>query len=348
MKITMQQIAEKAGVTRATVDKVVHGRPGVSPATKERIQKILLEYDYRLPLRMPAEKRVSGSARVAVVTLHPSHDSYMKRLKAGMDHSIAQCYGLRFEAEYYYYDASNPESLLSIIDYLRQQEIDALALRGMDYPGVADYLESLFEKKIPVITFDSDMPESGRLCFVGENLQGTGRVAASLIGELVGGRGKVAVIGSSRKVNSAAERIRGFQDYMEKEYPDVEVLEPIETLDQHAITYRQVCRLMEEHPRVRGIWNSARCSEDVARALADCGREKEVKLVSVNLTPEVISLVERHIVSFATGHAPYVIGEQVIRVLYEYLYFHRTPEKEHIRTPVHIISKANLDAADWD
>jgi DNA-binding LacI/PurR family transcriptional regulator len=48
MKITMQQIADIAGVTRATVDKVVHNRPGVRPATREHIQKILTEYNYRL------------------------------------------------------------------------------------------------------------------------------------------------------------------------------------------------------------------------------------------------------------------------------------------------------------
>ena len=46
MKVTMQQIADIAGVTRATVDKVVHNRPGVRPATREHIQKILTEYNY--------------------------------------------------------------------------------------------------------------------------------------------------------------------------------------------------------------------------------------------------------------------------------------------------------------
>ena len=43
MKVTMQQIADIAGVARATVDKVVHNRPGVRPATREHIQKILTE-----------------------------------------------------------------------------------------------------------------------------------------------------------------------------------------------------------------------------------------------------------------------------------------------------------------
>lgn len=342
MKITMQQIAEMAGVTRATVDKIVHNRPGVSARTKERVQKIISEYNYTPPNRTPSIKR-SSLARLAIITLPPTHDYYMEELKAGMDYQLNLYHDIPLQAEYYFCNASDPQSLVSIVSYLETQEIDALAIRGMNYPEVNAYICSLTSKNIPVITFDSDLPSSDRLCFVGEDLRGTGQVAASLMAEIVGETGKVAVIGSSMNTNSTSERIAGFTDYMQEEHPNIDLLDVIETLDQRSLTYSKVYDLLKEHPDLKGIWNSVSCNEDMVQAVIDSGKSQDIKLISLTFSPAIISLIKQNLIKFTLGLTPRKLGKIVIQTIYEYLFLGQTPPSKHIQTPIYIASKANID-----
>ena len=342
MKITMQQIADMAGVTRATVDKIVHNRPGVRASTKERVQKIISEYNY-IPPNHRSLKQKGSFARLAIITLPPTHDYYMEELKAGMDFQLNLYHDIQLQADYYFCDTSDPQSLPSIISYLETQEIDALAIRGMDYPEVNAYIDSLVSKGIPVITFDSDLPTTDRLCFVGEDLRGTGQVAASLMAEIVGESGKVAIIGSSMNINSTSERIAGFTAYMKEEHPNIQLLDVIETLDQHTITYSKVCDLIKEHPDLKGIWNSVSCNEDMLQAVIDSEKIQDIKLISLTFSPAIISLIKQNLIKFTLGLTPRKLGKIVIQTLYEYLFLRQVPKSKHIQTPIYIASKANID-----
>lgn len=347
MKITMQQIADIAGVTRATVDKIVHNRPGVSASTRERVQKIISEYNYAPPKHTKPKQASSehgiSPVQLAIITLPPTHDYYMEELKAGMDYQLNLYRDSQLQADYYFYNASDPQSLVSIISYLETQKIDALAIRGIDYPKVNDYIHSLVSKNIPVITFDSDLPDSGRFCFVGENLRGTGQVAASLMAEIIGGSGKTAIIGSSMNTNSTAERVGGFIDYMKEEHPNILLLDVIETLDQRTLTYSKVCDLIKEHPDIKGIWNSVSCNEELVQAVIDSGKIQDIKLISLTFSPRIISLVKQNLIKFTLGLTPRKLGKIVIQTLYEYLFLGKIPESKHIQTPIYIASKANID-----
>ncbi len=65
------------------------------------------------------------------------------------------------------------------------------------------------EFRIPVVTFTSDVEDTKRLCFVGQNGVQCGRAAAGLMGELTGGKGKVAVISGYRTNTSLSSSVVG-------------------------------------------------------------------------------------------------------------------------------------------
>ncbi|MGI6007488.1 MAG: substrate-binding domain-containing protein [Ruminococcus sp.] len=342
MRITMQQIADIAGVTRATVDKVVHNRPGVRPATREHIQKILTEYNYQaagthtLP-DSPVSKRL------AVVTLPPSYDYYFQDLKNGMEKQLKMYQNSGLNTDYYYYDSADPESVLSTLSYLEGEPIDALAVRSVNYPGVSLCINRLVKRGIPVITFDSDLPDTERMCFIGEDLNRTGRISASLMAKLLNGQGKIAIIGSSLNTNSTFERFEGFLSLLAEEYPKIQVAEKLETLGQHSITYAKVRETLRKHPDLKGIWNAISCNEDMIQAISDAGRLGDLKIVSLTFSPSVISLVRQNKIDFTLGLAPEKIGELVIQTVYEYLYLLKRPDISHIKTPVHVALKENID-----
>ena len=63
MKVTAQWIADQCGVSRGTVDRVVNGRPNVSPEVRERIQKLISEYGYKTPTQRQAARAGRGTDR---------------------------------------------------------------------------------------------------------------------------------------------------------------------------------------------------------------------------------------------------------------------------------------------
>lgn len=342
MKVTMQQIADIAGVTRATVDKVVHNRPGVRPATREHIQKILTEYNY-LAAGAVSSPREIRPRKLAIVSLSPSYDYYFQEVREGMEEQLRLYQTSGLAADYYYYDSADPESLLSTLSYLEKEPIDALAVRGINYPGIHQCIRSLTKRDIPVITFDSDLPETDRLCFIGEDLARTGRIAASLMGKMLNGEGKTALIGTSLNTNSTSGRFEGFLSLLSEEYPKIQVVEKLETLGQHSITYAKVRETLRKHPDLGGIWNAVSCSEDMIQAISDAGRQKDLKIIAMTFSPSVVQLIRQNRIDFTLGLAPKRIGELVIQTVYEYLYLGKKPDAAHIKTPVHVALKENID-----
>ena len=67
MGITLQQIAEMAGTTKSTVDKVIHERPGVSEKKRQEIKKLLKEHGYEANPLAKALNYQKRKMRVAVV-----------------------------------------------------------------------------------------------------------------------------------------------------------------------------------------------------------------------------------------------------------------------------------------
>ena len=80
--------------------------------------------------------------------------------------------------------------------------------------------------QIPIVTFNSDVPDTGRLCFVGQNGIQCGKAAAGLMGELVNGTGKIAIISGYQTNPSLRERVDGFTTQIREKYPDVELVGP--------------------------------------------------------------------------------------------------------------------------
>ena len=82
------------------------------------------------------------------------------------------------------------------------------------------------EFRIPVVTFTSDVEDTKRLCFVGQNGVQCGRAAAGLMGELTGGKGKVAVISGYSTNTSLSSRVVGFREEIARKYPGIEIIGP--------------------------------------------------------------------------------------------------------------------------
>ncbi len=341
MKVTINQIADLAGVSRGTVDKVLHDRPGVRPEVRQRVQEIIEQTGY-IPLH-PKRKPSIPAQKTAAVILPRQANPFFEDLKRGMDHTYEILRDAGLALEYYFFDNTNVEGILTILDNLKDRPIDAYLIRGVRSERLRQQLDAVSEQGIPVIFIDSDVPRAKRLCLIGEDCYKSGRIAASLVAKSIGFAGEVAIIGGFPEINAHQQRIKGFEDVMRERWPQIQIVEKLFTLDQSVITYEKSCMLLDRCPNLRGIFSIAGCAGDIGQAIIDRNCRDRVKMVCYNTTQDVIALIEKGIVQFSINLAPYQQGQLLVEVAGTLLLHGRLLPATYLRTPIEIKLDENID-----
>lgn len=250
MKVKISDVAQKAGVSTATVDRVLNNREGVKPATIELVQKAIEELGFE-PNRLAS--RLARSPLHIGFILPQVQSHFMKNLshfileqqkKMAAENVIIHLKHIDLWAE----DVS--------VQLKKNAEgLDGLAVVAVDSLEFQDSIDELSEK-IPVITLVSDAPHSQRKAYVGIDNFIAGRTAAGLIGRFLTSlqSGKIVIVMGSEALSDHVERKEGFEEVIYGEYPFLEVLPPIYGYDEHERVEQQLSVLLEEYHDIAAIY----------------------------------------------------------------------------------------------
>jgi LacI family transcriptional regulator len=282
-------IARLAGVSTATVDRVINRRPGVRAATAQRVLKAASALDY-LP-----ESQLLESLRpkpLKLVFLLPAGTNrYLRQLGQYINASVERLTPFNVDCRCQFVEAFKPQALAASL--LRHgKAADGIAFMALEHPLVREAVATLAERGVPVLTVISDLLHSRRLAYVGLDNRATGRTAGLLLGRFLGGRkGKIALIAGSRSYRAHEEREMGFLHIREEMFASLEVVGLREGHDDSEQNRRQTRTLLRQYPDLIGIYNIGGASDGVGRALKEAGREKDVVFVGHGLTPDTRGLL---------------------------------------------------------
>ncbi|CUU13734.1 Novel Xylose regulator from LacI family CDS [Bradyrhizobium sp.] len=216
--LTLKDIAREAGVSLATVDRVLHNRPGVRPDTVRRV-KATIERNAFQPHVAAAELARSRARRFAFV-MPAGPNPFMQQIEAYLGEMSAWLSARRLGVEVVATDVFDPSVLAASLEAL-SGDYDGVAVVALDHPGVRAAINDLVDAGTRVVTLVSDVPSSRRHHYVGIDNIAAGRTAGALVGRLVGQRsGKVAIVAGSQGLRDHSERIFGFSQVMASEFPE--------------------------------------------------------------------------------------------------------------------------------
>ena len=162
MRATIKIIAERAGVSIGTVDRVLHDRPYVKEEVRRRVLEVMEELDYR-PNRMASALATSGLTRQFAI-IQPTWESYVgAAMAAGVEKFRRERQDYNVHVTVYPYPQGQTETCLRLLDQAAE-ETQGIALCAADCPPVRQKLEELAERRVPVVTFNSDIAGGKRLC----------------------------------------------------------------------------------------------------------------------------------------------------------------------------------------
>lgn len=131
----------------------------------------------------------------------------------------------------------DPSEEIRIINDLTENGVSGMAVFPLDHPNVYALLNSLIEKGIAVITFNSPAPEVKSLCFIGQDHYKGGRTAAGLMCKILPKDARIGIIISSTKLSCHQQRLLGFQNKISETRPDIKIVGISENQDKKKMPF---------------------------------------------------------------------------------------------------------------
>ncbi|TIN59235.1 MAG: LacI family transcriptional regulator, partial [Mesorhizobium sp.] len=231
MRSTLTDIAREAGVSAATVDRVLNNRPGVRARTREIVLEMAQRLGYIAEGPNGAPPRPSPGEVIRLdFALPAGTNSFIKMLHR---HIEAQALARPdLDVRIATIEGFNPDRLARLLQDLRGQT-QGVGVIALDHPTVREAIRSLSANDIKVVTIASDILHVPRVAYIGIDNRAAGRLAGYLLNRFMGsGRpGKVALFAGSLSYRGHEEREMGFRHVLTEESPNLQIVEMREMLD---------------------------------------------------------------------------------------------------------------------
>lgn len=301
----MNDIARVAGVSLATVDRVLNDRPGVRKATIERVQSAITELGY---VRDTAAANLARQKRYRFAFVLPDgKGQFLAGLRRSIEEAAAGARHDRTQVEMIVIPPQDHTALPQALETLQPQTLDGLAIMANETPVVRDAIAHLKAQGISVVSLVADQPKSGRDQFVGIDNVAAGRTAGTLLGRFVGARtGKVIVVVTSRQSRDMIDRRLGFDHVMAERFPNLTPLPSVEGHDDPALTQIVTTRALEKNPDAIGIYSVGASVRGVAAAIRQVSRSPRPVCIDHELTENSADLLRQGVLDAVitqnTGH----------------------------------------------
>lgn len=340
MAVTIQQIADLAGVSRGTVDRALNHRGRIAPDVAERIWAIADELGYVTKTRKKNGDR--PAVKIGVVT-QLARASFMREINRGIRKAKEELAEHGIEVLVKEVVSVDAQEQFQAIEELVKEGIKGLAVMPVESEKVRARLNRLTEEeKIPVVTFNSDIVGTKRSCFVGMDNRQSGRAAAGLMGMMTRGKGKILIItGSfSNPVNNS--RVDGFVEELKLNYPELEIAGVQGSFDETEEVKRIIESTMMAVSGINGILVVSGGQAGVAMAFDTLKLDRRPYVVIYDHTPKNEKALKEDTVDFLIDQNGYVQGYQPLHILADMILKEKLPEEESLFTDIKIMTKYTL------
>nr|WP_254430034.1 LacI family DNA-binding transcriptional regulator [Ruegeria arenilitoris] len=282
-KPTVNDIARVAGVSLATVDRVLNRRPGVRAVTVQKVQKAIDELGY---VRDTAAANLARNRVYNFLFVLPDTDNeFVEAISNQIAEQSRDQFIERTRITIKTVAPFEPQDIVNILDAVDSLDVDGVAVFGPETPSVRDAVRRLKDKGVPVVALVSDLPSSERDHFVGIDNVSAGRTAGQLMGRFVHREGKVLVLTGSRLARDHLERRQGFDLVVAEEFPHLEVVASVEGRDDPDLIYKMMPEIFETYPDLVGIYSSAAGNAGLIQFLSENKLSKDLVIIAHELTP---------------------------------------------------------------
>lgn len=345
-KFRIKDVAEMAGVSTGTVDRVIHNRGHVSESKRAAIEKALEQANYRTNIHVSA-LTLKRHYRVIITIPQYSPNEYWEHFTKGADQAIRQYSGLKIDCDYVYYNQFDLFSCRKAYEEILAQKPEAVII-GPTFRDEAAYLANqLTDMDIPYLFVDSSIESTAPLAYFMTDLEACGYLMAKLITTIIGPDDDIGIMQAVRvgdeSANTTIMRKAGFLRYCEEHaVPNKLVRIPYSPVSQEK-NETLIGDYFLQNPQIKGVVVLNSRGYMIADYFKKHGID-HVKMIAIDMLARNIQAMKEGYIDFIIGQRPEQQGYLAIKTLFEHLVYRTAPAQTRNIMPFDVITRENVDA----
>lgn len=337
-KTTLSDIADSLGISVATVHRALTNSGRISKKTKEMIIQKAQEMNYETNM---IASSLSSKKKLKFAFLCPNNFFY-NEIITGAKAASDEYKILGLVTDYLLTESYSPQEQVQQLNLiLEENNYDAVALSPTHTLLLNPLIESLAERHIPVVTFNNDVSNTSRNCFVGENSYISGQMAAQLYCSILPQGSKIAVMQSLVSAEGLRQRIKGFCDYVKTD-KRLDILGIYDFYDNIENAY-EISRQILLSTHTKGIFsNSMMGTIGTCRSIKELYTSDFPFVIGYDYNKELEGYMVQDILYGLLSQSPYLQGYYTIKLLYNLLNTPGISKLDPLYLPTQLIMKSNL------
>jgi LacI family transcriptional regulator len=339
-KPRIKDIAHLAKVSIGTVDRVLHNRGRVSERTRQKVNKIVMQLSYK-PNIIARTLVINKKYTIGLLIPNLKEDEYWEQAFQGVQNFMSKCEQQGLYINIYFYSSENKKSFLDVGKKVISSKPDGIIMTPIFLNESISFYKHCSDLCIPIIMYNTIIPNINPLSFIGIDSYQSGRVAAELLTLTAPNHGKCLIMHFDEELVNAPhmiERERGFTSYLKEVCPDKEYF--VKALNNKKHYYQKELKEILDKNDIGYIFVSTAKTYRIGSYLQK-NKIHGILLIGYDLTKKNIQLLNAGYISFLIHQNPSQQVEQSINLFCDHLIY-----KEHVNPkilfPIEIITPTNL------
>lgn len=279
---TIKDLAQEAGVSVATVNRIIKDASSVRSATRETVLHAAERIGFYGVGTIEKSVRKSRETHRLTILLQQGHRVFYRDLGNAIRRAAENFPGATIQLDLEYLDDLSPSNVSNRI-LAHRNSCDALGLVASEHPLISDAITSLLDQGTAVMALIGPLSARGNIGYIGHDNWKKGRSAAWAFHQICRKPGKIGVLLGNHRYRNQEINESGFRSYLREQDVGFVPLEPVATFESSAIAQEMTEKLFAEHPDMCGLFVSGGGITGVLAALRDRPRNPDFICVGYEL-----------------------------------------------------------------
>ena len=344
-KIRIKDIAELSGVSVGTVDRILHNRPNVSKAAREKVERVMKEINYR---PNPFASALAYNRHYTFYIIMPIHEreAYWHEVEVGAKSACATMTDFNVDLQIVYFSPFDSQSYARTFEEVISKQPNGIVVVPTELEVMKPYTDILHEKNIPFVLIDSYVPELKPLAFFGQDPIRSGQFAARILMLIASEEKEIMLLRHTQngKVGSRQQIYRevGFREYMQQHYPQIQIVDfdLSQTSDQEA-NDRLLDKFFCDHPDLHHCITMSSKAHVVGQYLLRKHRH-DIQIMGYDMVNANAECLRKGTISFLIAQHAYMQGYYCIGMLFRAVVLKKKVAPVNYM-PIELLTRENVD-----
>lgn len=311
---TIPDLAQAAGVSVSTVNRVLNQAESVREPTRDRVMRAAEEIGfYGLGTIEHAIKSTQTTHHLGVL-LQRGARTFYRNLGRAIEAAAEAYPNAKIELTVEYLEDLSPERVAANILSLGER-CETLSVVAPQHPLVVDAIDQVLMDGVPVVSLIGPLSVQGNISFVGLDNWKVGRTAAWAFDKMVREPGKIGILIGSHRLRNQEMNESGFRSYFREHNSNFTLLEPLFTFETAAVAREHVEHLLTEHPDLCGLFISGGGVTGAISALRDMPKRDDFVAVGYELFDDTKAALIDNTLSMVISHPMEKFAQQAVATM---------------------------------